>query len=213
MPRRGLAMRRTAPRQATLPPLATPRSLSHPRTGARLDLELRCRDCGLCTSRTRVVVWRGRLDADVLFVGEAPGADEDRLGRPFVGRSGKLLDRWIAELGLGDAWCITNVVRCRPEGNRKPRLAEAEACWKHLQAFVGFVRPKAVVAVGRTAQRFLERKGVPHLRLTHPSYYVRSGGRGWEPEVRRLRARLREALAGRGRVTVPAGGSEPASPS
>lgn len=168
--------------------------LLHPRTRATLALDLACRDCALCEGRTQVVVWRGRLGARVLFVGEAPGAEEDARGEPFVGRSGELLDQWIAALGLGEDWCITNVVRCRPPDNRKPKQAEMDACWKHLEGFVGFVQPRAVVAVGGTASRFLARKGVAHLAVKHPSYFVRGFGGDWRPEVARLRRELEAAL-------------------
>lgn len=171
-----------------------PARLTHPRTGAALTLDLACRDCRLCEGRAQVVVWRGRLDADVLFVGEAPGAEEDARGQPFVGRSGKLLDQWLAALGIGDAWCITNVVRCRPPENRAPKRDEEEACWKHLRAFLDFVQPKVVVAVGGTADRFLARRGVAHLSVKHPSYYVRGFGGDWRPEIEALRGNIAERL-------------------
>jgi len=112
-----------------------------------------------------------------------------------VGRSGKLLDTWLPELGLGDDWCITNIVRCRPPDNRAPKLAEMDACWPHLRAFIGFVEPRVVVAVGGTASKFLARQGVAHVKLTHPSWYLRRGGKGWEPEVARLRGEVQAALA------------------
>lgn len=175
-----------------------PATPTHPGTGERLALDLACRDCGLCKGRTRVVVWRGRLDARVLFVGEGPGAEEDARGEPFVGRSGKMLDQWLAALGLEDDWCITNVVRCRPPGNRAPRRDEREACWKHLRAFLGFVRPAVVVAVGGTADAFLAERGVEHLAVKHPGYFARGFGRrqgGWQAEVERLRRELQRALA------------------
>jgi len=186
-------------------PVASPSAatLTHPRTGARLPLAMQCRDCALCEGRTQVVVWRGRLDAAVVFVGEAPGAEEDARGQPFVGRSGKLLDQWISALDLGDAWCITNVVRCRPPENRPPKAEEREACWKHLRAFLAFVQPRAVVAVGNTAAAFLERKQVPHLKVRHPSYYVRGFGGDWRPEIATLRGSLHAALRKADAVTLP----------
>lgn len=204
-----------APRGSRGPPVEAvevPARLRHPARDATLELDLACRDCGLCGSRSRVVVWRGRLDADVVFVGEAPGAEEDARGLPFVGRSGKLLDLWIAELGLLDNWCITNIVRCRPEDNRKPKAPEMDACWKHLRAFLGFVQPKAVVAVGSTAHTFLRRRGVPHLGVRHPSYYIRGFAgpkeateRAWRAEMAALRARLEPALRGEARLEAPPG--------
>jgi uracil-DNA glycosylase family 4 len=168
-------------------------TLVHPQ-GRRLAIDRACRACRLCEARTQVVVQRGRLDARVLFVGEGPGAEEDARGEPFVGRSGKLLDRWIQELQLGDDWCITNIVRCRPPQNRKPKVEESDACWVHLAAFLGFVQPRVIVAVGGTAKAFLEGKGVPHLAVKHPSYFVR-GFAKWQPEVARLRLEMEAALA------------------
>ena len=170
-------------------------TLTHPRSGASLTVERACRACALCEGRTQVVVWRGRLDGAVLFVGEGPGAQEDARGEPFVGRSGKLLDQWIQALGLGDDWCITNIVRCRPPDNRVPTRAEQDACWPHLEAFLRFVAPRQVVAVGATSHKYLERKGVPHLTVRHPSYYVRGFGGDWRPEVAALRSRLEMSLA------------------
>lgn len=104
-------------------------TLRHPRTGATLKLDLACTACRLCEARTNVVVARGTPGARVLFIGEGPGAAEDERGEPFVGRSGKLLDQWIAALDVGDDWCITNIVRCRPPDNRPPKPDEMEACW------------------------------------------------------------------------------------
>lgn len=174
--------------------MAAPPPLRHPRTGATHAPDLACQACRLCQGRTQVVVWRGRLDAPVLFVGEAPGAEEDARGQPFVGRSGKLLDQWLAALDLGDGWCITNVVRCRPPDNRVPKRDEEDACWPHLKAFIAFVQPKVVVSIGGTADKFLQRQGVAHLHVKHPSYYVRGYGGDWRPEVAALKPRVHEAL-------------------
>lgn len=195
-----------------------PARLEHPRTRATLPLDLACRACGLCEGRAQVVVWRGRLDADVLFVGEGPGAEEDARGQPFVGRSGRLLDQWVAAMGLAERHCVTNIVRCRPPQNRPPKPAEMEACWPHLRAFLGFVDAPVVVAVGATAAKFLARKGVRHLRVRHPSYYVRGFGGDWRPEVQALAAEVAAALAAPGTAragarAAPLGGvREPAQP-
>lgn len=151
-----------------------------------------CRDCGLCATRGRIVVYRGTLGAEVLFVGEAPGREEDAAGQPFVGRSGRLLDQWIERLSL-PSWCITNLVRCRPPDNRPPARAEQDACGPKLLAFLAASRPKAVVALGRHAHLWLEARGVDHERIHHPAYYLR-GLAKWEPDVAALKRRLHNRL-------------------
>ena len=139
-----------------------------------------------------MVVYRGSIPAPIAFVGEAPGREEDERGEPFVGRSGKLLDRWLAAMGLSPGQVlITNVVRCRPPLNRPPTEEEAAACRPHLDALLAMAHPRAVVALGRSADRRLAAMGIAHLFIYHPSYYVR-GYRRWEPDVARLAAELAE---------------------
>ena len=112
--------------------------------------------CGFepCETATRMVPGEGSADAEVMFVGEAPGANEDRLGRPFVGRAGALLDELIAEAGLRreDVW-ITNVVKARPPKNRDPKPAEVAHCMPWLQAEVELIAPRVIVPLGRHALR------------------------------------------------------------
>jgi len=150
-----------------------------------------CAKCALAETRTHIVVSRGRADRPrLLVVGEAPGAEEDASGRPFVGRSGRLLDRWLAAWGLDENdVLVTNVVRCRPPGNRKPTPDEQAACGAHLLHLLQEARPAAVLALGRTAERWLRAQGVEPLFIYHPSYYLR-GYRRWEGDVAALAARL-----------------------
>ena len=132
-----------------------------------------CTRCPLAAGRTQVVFGMGRPDADLLFVGEGPGAEEDRQGLPFVGRSGKLLDRLLAEeLGMTRAECyIANVVKCRPPENRDPRPDEIDACRPWLAQQLELIAPKVVVTLGRfAAQLLLETsEGITKLRgRTYP---------------------------------------------
>ena len=127
-----------------------------------------CTRCALAAGRTQVVFGMGRPDADLLFIGEGPGAEEDRQGLPFVGRSGKLLDRLLAEeLGLTRDQCyIANVVKCRPPENRDPRPEEIAACRPWLAQQVELIQPKVIVTLGRfAAQLLLETNdGITKLR-------------------------------------------------
>ncbi|HEX9708694.1 MAG TPA: uracil-DNA glycosylase [Candidatus Thermoplasmatota archaeon] len=123
-------------------------------TGEPVDLA--CTRCALCAGRTQVVPGKGPRPARLVLVGEAPGADEDRLGEPFVGRAGKILDQALAQAGVDRrAVFITNVVKCRPPGNRRPSAAEAAACRPFLDGEVAAARPGAIVALGKTAAEAL----------------------------------------------------------
>src|SRR5688500_8746304 len=110
----------------------------------------------------------GHATADLLFVGEGPGAEEDRQGLPFVGRSGKLLDRLVEEeIGLTRAdWYVANVVKCRPPGNRDPKPEEIEACRPFLEAQLAAIRPRVIVSLGRFASQSLlgTTEGITKLR-------------------------------------------------
>lgn len=113
---------------------------------------MQCEKCELAKTRKNVVFGEGNLHADVMFVGEGPGAREDEQGRPFVGPAGQLLDRMLNEISLArkDVY-IANVVKCRPPNNRDPKPDEREACIGYLRAQVAFVRPKVIVCLGRIA--------------------------------------------------------------
>ena len=127
-----------------------------------------CRRCGLAATREQVVVGRGNPNARLLLVGEAPGAEEEACGLPFVGRSGRLLEAMLAAAGLDsdrDLY-IANVIKCRPPGNRKPSRAEIEACRPWLERQIALVRPQLVLLVGATALEALLgiKGGITRLR-------------------------------------------------
>ena len=115
-----------------------------------------CRDCGLAQGRTQVVFGVGTADADLLFVGEGPGFNEDKQGLPFVGAAGQLLDELLASIGLRrDQVYIANVVKCRPPGNRDPLPEEIQACFPYLARQIQVIRPRIVCTLGRFATRLL----------------------------------------------------------
>src|SRR4051794_26747741 len=119
-----------------------------------------CHDCPLKESRTNLVFGAGNADADLMFVGEAPGAREDEQGLPFVGRAGQLLDELLADVGLkrSDTF-VTNVLKCRPPGNRDPLPDEIELCKPHLYRQIEPIDPKVICALGTFAPSLLPRSG------------------------------------------------------
>jgi DNA polymerase len=122
-----------------------------------------CTRCDLAPARTQVVVGTGPAPARLMFVGEAPGAQEDSAGRPFVGRAGRLLDRLFEANGLDrDDVFITNIVACRPPGNRTPRVREIRAHSPWLEEQLRLVRPEVIVTLGRTALTYF----LPEARVT-----------------------------------------------
>lgn len=155
-----------------------------------------CTACGLASTRTRVVFGAGRADAELMFVGEGPGAEEDRRGEPFVGRAGTLLTQLIAGIDLTrDDVYIANVVKCRPPGNRNPAPGEIDACAPWLDGQLAAVEPTVIVTLGNFATRLLlgTREGITRLRgrtfpvaragveakvvpTYHPAAVLRSGG-------------------------------------
>ena len=115
-----------------------------------------CRRCKLAAGRQRLVFGEGNPEARLMFVGEGPGADEDRSGRPFVGAAGQLLDRMIEAMGLRrDDVYIANIVKCRPPGNRDPEADEAATCRPFLERQIRSVQPEVLVTLGRPAARWL----------------------------------------------------------
>ena len=116
-----------------------------------------CRSCALCKTRTHTVFGVGDEQADWLLVGEAPGAEEDARGEPFVGQAGRLLDNMLASVGLkrGANVYIANVLKCRPPGNRNPGPAEVAQCSPYLQRQIELIRPKLIIAMGRFAAQTL----------------------------------------------------------
>ncbi len=149
-----------------------------------------CEKCPLHTTRTRAVPGEGSPRARLMFVGEAPGADEDQQGRPFVGRAGQLLDKMIAAMGFArDEVFIANVLKCRPPGNRDPQPQEVAACLPYLRAQLALVRPEIICSLGKHSAhallgrkdpigqlrgRFFDFRGTPLLPTFHPSYLLRS---------------------------------------
>lgn len=132
-----------------------------------------CTRCDLSTTRTQVVFGVGSPKADLMFVGEAPGQNEDLQGEPFVGRSGKLLDTLVAEeLGMDRSqFYIANVVKCRPPNNRDPKPDEIEACWGWLEQQLELIDPKVIITLGNFSTRTLlqTKEGITKLRgRVHP---------------------------------------------
>ena len=163
------------------------------------DAVARCTRCALHESRTQTVFGVGNPAADWMIVGEAPGAEEDRRGEPFVGRAGKLLDEMLRAVGLcRDAVFIANVLKCRPPRNRDPSKAEAAACRSYLEQQIAAVAPRLILVVGRIAAQELlgsnapvgrlrgsehDFNGTPLIVTYHPAYLLRSPAqkaRAWE---------------------------------
>ncbi|NIR30773.1 MAG: uracil-DNA glycosylase [Gammaproteobacteria bacterium] len=173
-----------------------------------------CTRCALHHGRTRAVFGVGDPRAQLMVVGEAPGADEDRQGKPFVGRAGRLLDAMLRAIGLErDGVYITNIVKCRPPSNRDPRPEEAAACQAFLRRQIELIAPRVILAVGRVAaQNLLETTAsvgslrgqrlsyeatespIPVVVTYHPAYLLRTPvqkRRAWD-DLRAARALLAE---------------------
>jgi DNA polymerase len=150
-----------------------------------------CTACGLHKSRTQTVFGVGDENADWMLIGEAPGAEEDRLGDPFVGQAGKLLDNMLAAIDLkrGENVYIANVLKCRPPGNRNPEPEEVAKCTPFLKAQIALIQPKLIIAMGRFAAqtllasdatiaslrgRVFRYEGVPLIVTYHPAYLLRN---------------------------------------
>ena len=149
-----------------------------------------CKRCKLAQGRNHIVFGEGGERAELFFIGEAPGADEDRQGRPFVGRAGQLLTKMIVAMGKSrDDVYIGNIIKCRPPGNRDPEPDEVGACEPFLQKQIQVIRPKVIVTLGRVAVQTLLRTKTPISRLRgqwqlyhdikvmptfHPAYLLRS---------------------------------------
>jgi DNA polymerase len=180
-----------------------------------------CEDCALSEERNSVVHWRGDPTAPLFVIGEAPGADEDRKGRPFVGPAGRLLDTLFHRANVrSEHVFITNMVACRPPANRKPTHDELRACSGRLHMLLKVVRPKALLLLGSTAGRLAgitsitafrgeetnvellmydgEIRSWPAIATFHPSYILRAGGLASEAFTLALgdvRSALKLALA------------------
>ena len=148
-----------------------------------------CKKCKLCTNRTNIVFGVGNKNADVMFIGEGPGADEDRLGEPFVGKAGKLMDKAFQALEIHrNKVYIANIVKCRPPQNRTPEADEAQACLNYLRNQVILIKPKIIVLLGSTALKnilgkeygitavrgnWMEKNGIKYMPTWHPAALLR----------------------------------------
>ena len=172
---------------------------------------LTCRNCELCQTRTNVVFGVGNTCADVMFVGEGPGEQEDLKGEPFVGPAGKLLDDMLSIIDLyrEENCYIANIVKCRPPRNRDPREEEQDACIGYLRNQVALVSPKIIVCLGRIAAKklidpdyritrqhgqWVERNGIWMTAIYHPSALLRDVGKRPETfeDLLGIRAKIRE---------------------
>ena len=171
---------------------------------------IHCQKCGLAETRTNVVFGEGARDAEVMFIGEGPGEQEDRTGRPFVGRAGQLLDDMLAMIDLKrEKVFIGNMVKCRPPQNRDPLNIEQEACIGYLRNQVALLKPKIIVCLGRIAAmklikedfkitrehgQWIEKAGVWMMAMYHPSALLRDPRKRPESfeDLKSLQAKIRE---------------------
>jgi len=211
----------TAGEAASVSAVATPtrqEALANPEV-ASMDWDAlrasvaRCRACALCETRTQTVFGVGHRHADLMLIGEAPGADEDRAGEPFVGRAGQLLNLMLQAIGLHrEEVFIANILKCRPPGNRDPQPEEARQCEPYLLRQVALLAPRAILALGRVSAQSLLRTDAPLSRLRgrwhrfgdtgvplyvtyHPAYLLRTPEQkaaAWRDLVEVLK-RLRQA--------------------
>ena len=158
-----------------------------------------CKKCKLCKNRTNIVFGTGNKNADIMFIGEGPGADEDKQGEPFVGKAGKLMNEAFKGIGINreDVY-IANIVKCRPPSNRVPEEDEATACLNYLRNQVILVKPKIIVLLGSTALknilgkeygitntrgRWIERKGIMYMPTWHPAALLRDENKKIELKI------------------------------
>lgn len=150
---------------------------------------INCNKCMLCQNRTNIVFGEGNKEADVMFIGEGPGADEDAQGLPFVGKAGQLMNKAFEGLGIDRSKVyIANIVKCRPPSNRVPTDNEAESCLNYLRNQVILVKPKIIVLLGSTALKYIlgkeygitsargkwvEKKGILYMPTWHPAALLR----------------------------------------
>jgi uracil-DNA glycosylase family 4 len=186
-----------APAVAPISPMASLAAMDWDQLAAAVAA---CRQCRLGETRKQAVLGVGDRNADWLFVGEGPGAEEDERGEPFVGQAGKLLDNMLAAIGLkrGEDVYIANAVKCRPPENRTPAPDEAAACRPYLERQIELIQPKLIVALGRPAAQTLlqvevkiaaargklhDYRGIPLIVTYHPAYLLRTlpdKAKAWE---------------------------------
>lgn len=171
-----------------------------------------CNKCKLCTNRTNIVFGVGNKEADIMMIGEGPGADEDKQGEPFVGKAGQLMNKALTGLGIKrEELYIANIVKCRPTSNRVPEQDEAEACLNYLRNQVILVKPKIIVLLGSTALKnilgkeysitamrgkWIEQKGIYYMPTWHPAALLRDENKKIEfwndlKEIRKKEEELR----------------------
>ncbi|PNX50771.1 MAG: hypothetical protein BV458_12630 [Thermoplasmata archaeon M9B2D] len=154
-----------------------------------------CTRCRLSEKRTNIVFGEGNPESDIMFIGEGPGEDEDRQGRPFVGRAGQVLRSLIKKMGFAEKDVyIANVVKCRPPGNRNPEQDEVDSCIPFLKKQIDIISPKVIVLLGNVALqhltgsrlritaargKFMEYKGIKVMPTFHPSYLLRNPKDKW----------------------------------
>lgn len=212
----GLPEQNAVPSSRSFPPAA---ALQTPDTDLDWEsLEQRVRHCTRCsdlvTHRKQIVFGTGDRAAQWMLIGEAPGAEEDRQGQPFVGRSGQLLDRMLLAIGLerGQNVYIANVIKCRPPGNRNPTASESNACRGYLERQVALVQPQIILALGRVAAQALLNTGdslamlrgrvhtfgtIPVVVTYHPAYLLRfplEKGMAWQ-DLCRARELMQSAVS------------------
>lgn len=178
-----------------------------------------CTRCPLHTGRTHVVFGEGNLKSPVMFVGEGPGEQEDLSGRPFVGRAGQLLDKILEAAHIPrESVYITNMVKCRPPGNRNPQRDEIDACWPFLSRQIQLIAPKIIVSLGNVPTQFFLKTtqgitktrgqfypwkgGIEVFPMYHPSYLLRNPSRekgspkhqAWQ-DIQTIKARMDEIKA------------------
>jgi DNA polymerase len=201
-------------------PVAAPSADGEQRRQALTVLAKEVAQCTRClelaSTRTQTVFGVGPIDPELCFVGEAPGADEDRIGEPFVGAAGQLLTRIIVAMGLKrEEVYICNILRCRPPGNRTPLPEEAANCNEWLEKTLELVRPRFICGLGGTPARhllgittgitklrgrFFDWHGIPVMMTFHPSYLLRSPDKKkdvWE-DMKTLLARMGRPIPGKG---------------
>ena len=156
------------------------------------EIVKKCKKCNLHITRKNTVFGEGNPDSNIMLIGEAPGREEDEVGRPFIGRAGKLLNEFLKSIGLNrDLVFIVNTIKCRPPENRDPEIVEIDACSNYLDQQINIIKPKVLVLLGKIAANrllgedipmsklrlkkfFIEKYDIPIIVFYHPAYILRS---------------------------------------
>lgn len=171
-----------------------------------------CRKCKLCNNRNNIVFGQGNINADVMFIGEGPGADEDMQGQPFVGKAGQLLNIALKAMDIKrEEVYIANIVKCRPPQNREPENDEVQACLDYLRNQVILIKPKIIVLLGKTALQnilgtqyritvsrgmWIEKKGILYMPTYHPAALLRDNSKKmdfWQ-DLKQVKAKYEETI-------------------